>query len=152
MKSIKVTAPAIIAAGDNICRFSLKAVTREFIDSGKNILIALEEIDYGRKKQKGILEIGPDNRVLRFCEKPTGDRSNWACPPIYFLQPSALYHIKEYAVRPDAGDSPGYFIEYLVNKEPVYAVKVNGSRLNVGTVESYEEANSILSHEPVIVS
>ncbi|MGB7291215.1 MAG: sugar phosphate nucleotidyltransferase [Thermodesulfobacteriota bacterium] len=152
VKSLKTVAPAIIAAGDNIFRFSLKPLAQTFIKTGKNILIALEEIDYGRKKQKGILEIGPDNRVLRFYEKSIEAKSGWACPPIYLLQLSALGYLEEYATRPDAGDSPGYFMEYLVNKEPVYAVKVNGNRLDIGTIESYEEANRILSSEPVIVS
>jgi glucose-1-phosphate thymidylyltransferase len=152
VKSLKTIASAIIAAGDNIFRFSLRAVAQEFISSGKNIVIALEEIDYGRKKQKGVLEIGQDNRVLRFCEEPVEASSHWACPPVYLLKPSALGYIEEYAARPNAGDSPGYFIEYLVDKEPVYAVKVKGERLDIGTIESYEEANRILSRDPVIVS
>ncbi len=152
VKSIKVVAPAIVAAGDNIFRFSLKPVVKKFIDSGKNIVIALEEIDIARKKQKAVLEIGPDDRVLRFYEKPMEASSDWACPPIYFLQPSALDRIHEFAARPDAGDSPGHFIEYLTDKEPVYALKVKGGRLDIGTIESYEEAKRILSREPVIVS
>jgi glucose-1-phosphate thymidylyltransferase len=152
VKSLKTIAPAIVAAGDNIFRFPLKPVAQGFIKSEKNIVIALEEAGYDKKKQKGVLEMGPDNRVLRFYEKPTESVSGWACPPIYFLQPSALDQINEYAARLDAGDSPGYFMEYLVNKEPVYAVKVNGSRLDIGTIESYEEANRILSREPVILS
>lgn len=151
VKSLKTIAPAIVAAGDNIFRFSLKTVAQEFINSGRNIVMALQEIDHGEKKQKGLLEIGPDNRVLRFYEKPLEARSGWVCPPIYFLQLSALDCVEEYAARPDAGDSPGYFMEYLVNKEPVYAVKVNGVRLDIGTIESYEAAGKILSNEPVIL-
>jgi glucose-1-phosphate thymidylyltransferase len=151
VKSLKTIAPAIIAAGDNIFRFSLKPVAQEFISSGRNIVIALQEIDHGKKKQKGLLEIGPDNRVLRFYEKHLEARSGWACPPIYFLQLSALGYIEEYAARPDAGDSPGYFMEYLVNKGPVYTVKVNGNRLDVGTIESYEAAEKILTNEPLIL-
>lgn len=144
--------PAIVAASDNIFRFSLKSVAQEFIDSGKNILIALEEIDFGRKNRKGFLEIGTDNRVLSFHEKPGKAKSMWACPPIYFLGPSALGCIEEYTARKDPGDAPGYLIEYIVDREPVYAVKVKGKRLDIGTIESYEEANRILSREPVILS
>ena len=151
VKSIKTKAPAMIAAGDNIFRFSLKSVAEEFIASGENIVIALIEVDH-REKRKGTLEIGPDNRVLTFYEEPIEAVSHWASPPLYFLQHCALDYIEKYAARPNAGDSPGYFMEYLVDKEPVYAVKVNGSRLDIGTIESYEEANRILSSESVIVS
>jgi glucose-1-phosphate thymidylyltransferase len=151
VKSLKAIAPAIVAAGDNIFRFSLKTVAQEFINSGKNIVIALEEIDFHKEKRKGVLEIEPDNRVLAFYEKPTEVSSNWVCPPIYFLQPSALERIVECAAQPNPGDSPGYFREYLVNKEPVFAVKVSGKRLDIGTIESYEAADKILSNGPVIV-
>jgi len=151
VKSLKTIAPAIVAAGDNVFRFSLKPVAQRFIKTGKNIVIALEEIDEVNKEQKGVLEVGPDNRVLRFYEEPIEASSHWACPPVYFLKPSALDYIEEYAARPDAGDSPGYFIEYLVGKEPVYAIKVNGSRLDIGTIESYEAARKILTSEPLIL-
>lgn len=152
VKSLKTIAPAIVSAGDNIFRFSLKPVAQTFIKTGENIVVALDEINHGRKNLKGVLEVGPDNRVLSFCEKPIEARSGWACPPIYFMQTSALGCIEEYAARPDAGDSPGFFMEYLVNKGPVYTVKVNGNRLDIGTIESYEAAKRILSSEPVIVS
>ncbi len=149
--TIKNLAPAIIAAGDNIFRFSLKPVAQRFIETGKDIVIALDEIIHGNKILKGVVEIGPDNRVLRFWEKPIKVKSAWACPPVYFLGPSTLDCIREYAARPDAGDAPGYLMEYLVNRGPVYAVMVNGSRLDIGTIESYEEAGKILSSEPVIL-
>ena len=152
VNSLQVIAPAIVAAGDNIFRFSLKRVAREFLETGKDILIALDEINRGKKVLKGVLEIGPDNRVLRFCEKPEGVRSAWACPPVYFLHPSSLDSIVEYAARPDAGDAPGHFMEYLVNKELVYAVKVSGERLDIGTIQSYEAAHKVLTNEPVILS
>jgi len=151
VSSLETTSPAIIAAGDNILRFSLKTVAQEFIKSKKNIVIALKEIDYDKKTQKGILEIGPDNRVLRFYEKPIDARSDWACPPVYFLQPSALKLVSDHVARPDAKASPGNFIAYLANRVPVYAIRVNGKRIDIGSIESYEEANVILGKEPVIL-
>jgi dTDP-glucose pyrophosphorylase len=102
--------------------------------------------------QKGIIDIGSDNRVLKFYEKPIEAKSDWACPPVYFLQPSALKLVNEYVARPDAKDSPGNFVAYLVNHFKVYAIKVSGKRLDIGSMEAYEEANSILSIEPVILS
>lgn len=152
LNSLKTRAPTMIASGDNIFRFSLKTVAKEFIESKKNIVIALKEIDYNKKMQKGIIDIGPDNRVLKFYEKPIEAKSDWACPPVYFLQPSALKLVNEYVARPDAKDSPGNFVAYLVNHFKVYAIKVDGKRLDIGSRESYEEANSILSIEPVILS
>ncbi|MFQ5788176.1 MAG: nucleotidyltransferase family protein, partial [Thermodesulfobacteriota bacterium] len=140
LNSLKEIGPTIVAAGDNIYRFSLKPVFHEFIKNKQNIVIALEEFNDRRKNKKGILELGQDNKVLKFHEKPEQIRSNWACPPIYFLKPSALKYVHDYIAIPNVGDAPGNFISYLVEKEPVQAVKVDGKRLDIGTVESYEEA------------
>ncbi|MDA2918839.1 nucleotidyltransferase family protein [Desulfobacterota bacterium AH_259_B03_O07] len=148
---LKRIRPTIVTAGDNIYRFLLEPIIQEFIESKKNIVLALTETDHSRKKKKGILELGPDNKVLKFHEKPENVRSNWACPPIYLLQPSALTHVNEYMERNDIIDAPGNFIAYLVDREPVYAVKVDGKRLDIGTIKSYEEAKEILSKEPVIL-
>ena len=150
LKSLRFKEPTIVAACDNIYLFSLKPVIDEFINGGRNIVIALRETINKKKGKKGLLEIGENGRVLRLFEKPTFRSSGWFCPPIYFLQPNALKLVDKYLDKPHAGDSPGHFISYLVGLEPVYAIKIKGMRLDIGTIESYEDAKSILSQEPLI--
>lgn len=152
LKSIKEKSPTIIAAGDNIFRFSLRPVAQEFINSERNIVIALEETFYKEQRRKGLIEIGKDGRVLKFYENPLVVKSALSCPPIYFLQQRALNYLEDYLARPDAEDAPGHFISYLLEREQVYAIKIHGKRLDIGTIESYENAKRILSREPVILS
>jgi len=152
LHSIGADAGAIVAAGDNIFRFLLKPIWQRFLESDRNYLIAIPETDPNRLRRTGVLELGTDDRVLRFHEKPKDPPSSWVCPAIYFLQPSALHLVDEYLDHPDAQDAPGYFISYLVTKEPVYAIKVWGKAMDIGTIESYGEANAILSREPVILA
>lgn len=152
LHSIQVTSGALVAAGDNISRFSLKPIWQKFLDGDKNYLLALHENDTNRIKRTGVLELGPDDRVVRFHEKPKDPPSSWTCPAIYFLRPSALRRVDDYLALPDAQDAPGYFISYLVAKEPVYAIRIMGKSIDIGTIESYEEANAILSREPVVLN
>ncbi len=152
LKSLKFKEPTIVAACDNIYLFSLRQVTDVFINGGSNIVIALRETTDKKRGKKGLIEIGKDGRVLRLFEKTTFRSSGWFCPPIYFLQPTALRLVDEYLDGPDSGDSPGHFISYLVEREPVYAIKIKDMRLDIGTIESYEYARRILSKEPVIIS
>jgi glucose-1-phosphate thymidylyltransferase len=152
LRSLEITTGALVAAGDNIFRFSLKPLWQQFLDNDRNYLLALPENDPYRIKRTGVLELGPDDRVVRFHEKPKDPPSSWTCPAIYFLKPSALSRVDEYLALPDARDAPGYFISYLVTREPVYAIKVMGKSIDIGTIESYEEANAIFTKEPVFLN
>jgi glucose-1-phosphate thymidylyltransferase len=151
LHSLETLKGALVAAGDNIFRFSLRPYWQKFLDNNKNYLLAIPETDPSRLWRTGILELSLDDRVLQFHEKPKNPPSFWTCPAVYFLQPFALLRVDEYLSQPDAQDAPGYFISYLVTHEPVYAIKVKGKTWDIGSIESYEEANVILSREPVIL-
>jgi NDP-sugar pyrophosphorylase family protein len=151
LHSIEVTTGALIAAGDNIFRFSLKPLWQKVLENDKNYVVAIPESDPNKLRRTGVIELGSDDRVLKFHEKPENPPSPWVCPALYFLQPSALPLVDEYLGQPNAQDAPGHFISYLVNREPVYAIKVNSKATDIGTIESYEEANAVLLREPVIL-
>lgn len=151
LRSLKTVTGALVAGGDNVFRFSLKPLWQRFLDTDKNYVLALPETDPQKLKRSGILELGSDDQVLRLHEKPSDPPSTWVCPPLYFLQPSALHRVEEYVAQSGSNDAPGHFISYLVAQEPVYAIRVKGKRLDIGSFESYEGANLILLREPVIV-
>ena len=152
LTSIKVTNRVLVAAGDNIFRFSLKPLWQKFLENDKNYVVAIPESDPERLRRTGVVELGSDDRVLNFHEKPENPPSPWVCPALYFLQPSALRLVDEYLGQPNAQDAPGNFISYLVTREPVYAIRVNSKAMDIGTIESYEEANALLLEEPVILT
>jgi glucose-1-phosphate thymidylyltransferase len=152
LNSLTVVDGALVAAGDNIFRFSLNPLWQKFLDNDKNYIVAIPEDDPNRLRSTGVIELGRDNRVLKFYEKPASPPSLWLCPALYFLKPSALRLVDEYLRIPDAQDAPGYFVSYLVDREPVYAIRVNSKAMDIGTIESYEEANAALNDEPVILA
>ncbi|MFQ5630566.1 MAG: nucleotidyltransferase family protein [bacterium] len=143
--------PTLVSAGDNIFRFSLLPVWQKFIADGKNYIVALSETNLENLRRTGVLEIGEHDHVMKLHEKPQNPPSSWACPALYFLQPSALQYISAYLAQPDAKDAPGHFIAYLVLREKVYAAKNNGMRFDIGSIASYHEANAVFQKEPVIV-
>lgn len=152
LNSIKVADGVLVAAGDNIFRFSLKPLWQEFLENDKNYVVAIPESDPNRLRRTGVIELGSDDRVLKFHEKPENPPSLWVCPALYFLKRAALRLVDEYLSHPSAQDAPGYFISYLVKREPVYAIRVNSKAMDIGTIESYEEANALLLKEPVILT
>ena len=47
-------------------------------------------------------------------------------------------------------DAPGYFIDYLCQKESVFALKVNAGRLDIGNMDSYRQADELMRLDPIL--
>jgi len=86
---------------------------------------------------------------LNFCDCRIA-MCRWFCPPLYFLQPTVWPRLDEFLRTSKNDDAPGYFIDFLSRKESVYAFKLNGSRLDIGSIDSYREAQEALIKESCI--
>lgn len=135
----------LIIAGDNIFLFDLLPVWEKFISSSQNLLLAIKEMDRERLQQMGVLEIGDDNKVIRFQEKPQRPTSYWVCPAFYFLTADATRLIGQYLETTNSKDAIGHFIQYLVSMLDVYAYPSPGRRLDIGSMEDYKKANMLLT-------
>ncbi len=69
---------------------------------------------------------------------------------MYFLQPSAWPRLNEYIQVSDQCDAPGSFVDFLSQRETVYAFKLNDFRLDIGSIATYHLADKLLRKEPVI--
>jgi glucose-1-phosphate thymidylyltransferase len=139
---------ALVAAGDNVYRFSLRPLWRAFAGDGRRSrVLGLRETDPEKLRRTGVLELGPGDRVLRLHEKPEDPPSEWACPSLYCLQRPALERVAGYLAAGRPRDEIGRFVAYLAPREPLYACKVAGVRLHVGSPEALRRADEILRQE-----
>ncbi len=141
---------ALVAAGDNILRFSLQPIWQKFQKTGSNIVIALKETDPEKLRKSGVLKIGANDRVLALHEKPQQPTTNWICPPFYFLNAKGLNIVDEYLSQSNYQDAPGHFIAYLVEHQPIYAFRAKKTRFDIGSIEDYKRADQTLKKEPAI--
>lgn len=136
---------ALVAAGDNILRFSLAPLWRAFLGDGASRVLALRGEDPADLRRTAVLELDPeDGRVLKLHEKPEEPPSRWACPSIYCLGAAALGRVGPYLATGRPRDEIGRFVADLVERQPVYAVEAVGERLHVGSPESYRRADELL--------
>ena len=150
-KQIAKPSKALVSGGDNIFRFRLEPLWRDFLIGPYHYVIALPETHANQLMKTGVLALGKENRVLRLHEKPKHPVSKWFCPPLYFLQPSARLRLDEFMRISHHRDAPGYFIDYLCQKERVYAFKVKaGGRLDIGNMDSYRRADKLMRSDPNI--
>lgn len=150
LQCIPTPSQALVSAGDNIFRFRLQPLWQQFLNSKGNYVIALPETDDAKLQKTGVLTLGNENRVIRLQEKPRRPTSPWSCPPLYFLQPCAWPRLNEYIQVSDQCDAPGLFVDFLSQRETVYAFKPNASRLDIGSITTYHQADKLLRKEPVI--
>ncbi len=140
LRRIDPSAGALVAAGDNIYRFSLRPLWRAFNAGKSSWVLGLEETDSGKLRRTGVLELGLDDEVLRLHEKPERPPSTWACPSLYCFQPGALARVAGYLAAGRPCDEIGRFVAYLTPREALRAHKVAGERLHVGSPEAYRRA------------
>jgi len=133
---------ALVSAGDNIYRFSIDALWRRFSAQPSHHVTVLPEADPEKRRRSGVALLGPGDRLLQLQEKPLCPLSEWICVPLYFLRPAAEPVLHELLSEPPhPPDAPGHFIARLCIRQPVYAFKPAGSRLNIGTPADYRDAH-----------
>ena len=131
----------LVSGGDNIYRFDLKPLWDHFLQDRHHRIVALAEIRKAKLLKTGVLELGEKNRVLRLHEKPSRPPSTWICPPLYFFQPSIWHCLDRFLMTTGNHDAPGHFIDYLCQQEPVSAFCLDSTRLDIGSIESYHDAD-----------
>lgn len=132
----------IVMAGDNLFDFELSDFVA-FQQGLKTDCICSHQLDeIAELKRTGVIEVGKNNKVISFEEKPAEPVSRLAVPPFYIYQKETLPLIKEYLAEDNNPDAPGNFIPWLIMKKDVYAFQFQGDRYDIGTVD-YEKVQAI---------
>jgi glucose-1-phosphate thymidylyltransferase len=140
---------AIVSASDNIFLFELEQMVRTFVESPRNYVLALKETDPVRLRRSGVLQLGKDNLVIEFQEKPTNPASNLSCPSFYVLTRETIRSIPNYAKSINSLDALGHLISHLLKETNVYAYPMEGMRLDIGSTQDYHQANWLINRMSV---
>ncbi len=138
---------ALVAAGDNLFLFPLAPMWRAFRRQGRNLVLAVPETDRAELRRSAVPELGADDRVRLLHRKPAVPPSSWAVPALYCLTRSGLARVEEYLSQGGPRDELGDFIAFLAPRLPVYAFKVQGRRLHIGSSEALRRANEALARD-----
>ena len=129
----------LVVAGDNLISFDLA----EFVDFyERRETPALAAYDVGsreRAKSYGLVELDGE-RVVDFQEKPDEPHSTLVSIACYAFPASSLSLFETYLEGGNNPDEPGWFIQWLQDREPVYAFTFDGAWFDIGTPESYLDA------------
>jgi glucose-1-phosphate thymidylyltransferase len=138
----------LVAAGDSLFTERLDGFV-SFTRERDAAAIAVYDVgDLEAMGRLSAVSVDADARVTAFEEKPERPISTLAGIALYFYPRGVLPLVSEYLAEGHNPDQPGRFVEWLYPRTPVYAWRVPGSWLDVGTPEALAEADREFGGSP----
>jgi len=130
----------LVMGGDNLFDFDLSDLTAYYRSKGQSCVVLHDVGDLELVKAYSVVEVGSDDRVVGFEEKPADPQSTLAAICIYMLSRESVGLVARYLAEGGRPDQPGYFIQWLYRQVPVYGYKAAGTWYDIGSLRTYEDA------------
>ncbi len=142
----------VVIAGDNLFSFGVSEFIDYFEERGTPCLAAYDVGGREEATEYGVVALGDEDgdRVVGFEEKPDEPPSSLVSVACYAFPAGSLGALNEYLADDGNPDAPGYFVEWLHERENVGAFTFDGAWFDVGTPESYLDANEYLLDGPLV--
>ena len=131
----------LILSGDHIYKMNYDWMLKEHIKNNASLTIATKEIPIEEASRFGIFEVDSNNMITSFEEKPQNPRSNIASMGIYIFNTEYLLRYIENAKEEELDFGKHVITEMLNANERVFISPFSGYWMDVGTYDSYHEAN-----------
>ena len=134
----------LILSGDHIYKMDYSLMLDEHIKTRADLTIAAMTVKLEEASRFGIIITNPLGEIVEFQEKPDKPKSDLASMGVYVFTWSKLKeYLKEDSLKETTSHDFGKDIipTMLGRKERLYAYKFNSYWKDVGTIESFWEAN-----------
>lgn len=132
----------LILSGDHIYKMDYEVMLDFHKSNGAEVTIAAMPVPMEEAKRFGIVITDDNRKIVDFEEKPENPRSNLASMGIYIFNWKTLKEALIAKADQPALDFGKHIIPYChENGAPMYAYEFNGYWKDVGTLNSYWEAN-----------
>ena len=140
IRTRNVNEDLLVMAGDNLLDFSLKGFLDYAQTKGTTCVMRYHEPNEQRLHKCGVVEIDANDRILSMEEKPAQPKSHWCCPPFYYYKKADLQLVSKGIAEGCGTDAPGSFIAWLCTQTTVHAWEMPAARFDIGSLETYQEA------------
>jgi glucose-1-phosphate thymidylyltransferase len=133
----------LVIAGDNLFDFSLVDFADFWRGKGTASAVAVYDCaDLELATHYGVVEVGEDDRVVSFEEKPSEPRSTLVATAAYLYHREHVPLLGRYLAEGNSPDQPGRLVAWLCEREPVYGYRFAGPWHDVGNPEQLLEADN----------
>ncbi|MBI4328841.1 MAG: glucose-1-phosphate adenylyltransferase [Chloroflexi bacterium] len=133
----------LVLAGDHIYSMRYDAMLAFHRAHGADCTVGVVEVPTKEASRYGVLTLGQEGKVVRFTEKPAHPESGTVSMGIYvFTRDALMRELERDAADPNSTHDFGTdILPGMVDRCPVYGYQFSGYWRDVGTVQSYWEAN-----------
>ena len=135
----------LVIGGDNLFEFEMPEFVSEFMSKGANIVALYDLGSLENAKLYGVVEINENKKIIGFFEKPNEPKSTLISTACYMFTKLGVKNILRYLNEGNDPDKMGHFIEWLHQNDDVYGYIFKGRWFDIGSFESYDEANEFFS-------
>lgn len=140
----------LILSGDHLYKMNYNLMLAEHKAKGADLTVSVIEVPWEEASRFGIMTVDEDARIVKFSEKPKEPDSNLASMGIYiFSWPVLRRALLEDHMDPTSEKDFGKNIipRLLAADMKLYAYRFSGYWKDVGTIDSYYEAQMDLMRE-----
>lgn len=130
----------LILSGDHIYKMDYSKMIAFHEKNNAKLTIAVQPVPWDEAHRFGILTADSSFKISEFNEKPEQPNSNLASMGIYVFDTDVLLNAVQEVKDPNL-DFGKHIIPYLLEKEALYAYPFEEYWRDVGTYDSYLEAN-----------
>jgi len=132
----------LILSGDHIYTMRYDHMIYTHRSRQADVTVAVTEVPLSEVSRFGIITLDHNERLINFQEKPKTAKSNLASMGIYVFDKNVLINsLEEYAQRKGGHDFGQDILPEIIGKHKVYGYRFRGYWRDVGTIESYWQAN-----------
>ncbi len=134
----------LILAGDHIYLTSYRNMIAYHRSQGADATVAVYAVPREEAHRFGVLDLDQNGRIIDFEEKPENPRSPWVSMGVYCFNKDVL--VEQLQADADLGDGSRHdfgrdIIPRMYKTHRVFGYQYQGYWRDVGTVESYHQAN-----------
>ena len=133
----------LVAGGDNLFESSLDLYVQFSRKKAPAVTIGVYDVrSLEDARRFGVVGVDARGRINFFEEKPVKPRSTLIAMCLYYLPKKSLGHIGDYLLESGKSDTAGDYIRWLYQKTDVFGFPFRGKWYDIGSVESYREAQA----------
>lgn len=132
----------LILSGDHVYTMRYDYMIATHRNREADVTVAVTEVPSSETSRFGIITLDHNERVINFEEKPKAAKSSFASMGIYVFNKNALIECLEEDAQKKGGHDFGRdVLPEIIGKRRVYGYRFRGYWRDVGTIESYWQAN-----------
>ncbi len=139
----------LVAGSDNLFDQPVDAFVRFAAGKAPATTVGAYDVrEVAAASKYGVMALDHDGRLTSLEEKPKEPKSSLISMCLYYFPKETLPLIHRYVDETHSTDTTGGCIQWLYAKSPVYGFKFQGKWYDIGSLESYDQAQRSYFEKP----